>query len=160
MDLFVFIGALVTVVGTLATAIMMFYNSKRGVTAEVIKNYEVLDKQNKAQLEEWKDRTKKCEELHRQSIEKMGNMQGQLDTTLMILKDRNPEMIEFMKQSLATAARAEQYMQEQAEERKQQGMVLQRLLENDGTQTQVLKGIADFMKGMASGAAITHSLPQ
>lgn len=107
---FTFIAAVVAVIGTVATAIMTFLRTKSSVSGEVIKNYEVLDRQNKEQLEEWKDRTKKCEDLHRENLEKMGNMKGQLDTTLNILKDRNPETTKFMEYLTQVAQRSDTFM--------------------------------------------------
>ncbi len=150
----VFVGSIATVTGAIAAAATNFFTSKRGVTSEVIKNYEVLDKQNKAQLEEWKSRTLKCEDLHREAIGKMGNMQGQLDTTLAILKDRNPETEKFMQYVTGIAAKSENFMSEAIIERAQNNQTLKAIMENGHQQTEILKQLGEFMKGLTTRLAI------
>lgn len=116
-QIFTLIAAFVAVVGAIATAVMTFMRSRGDLSKEVIINYEALDKQNKEQLNDWKNRTMKCEELHREASAKMGNLQGQLDTTLAILKDRNPETTEFMRYMVQIGKEAEISMKEGREQR-------------------------------------------
>lgn len=108
------LAASVTVIGAVATAFMTFLRTKGSVATEVISNYKTLDEQNKRELEDWKDRTKKCEDLHRDAIDKMGQMKGQLDTTLSILKDRNPETTKFMEYITSVAQRSDTFMENSA----------------------------------------------
>lgn len=89
------VAAFMTVLGAIATAVMTISRVKSGLSKEVIDNYKTLDNQHRDQIDEWKDRTMKCEDLHRDSIGKIGKMQGQLDTYTSMLKDKDPDTLKF-----------------------------------------------------------------
>jgi hypothetical protein len=144
--------ALVAVAGSIATAVMTYIMTKSGVSREVIDNYKDLDKQNKDQLNEWKARTTKCEDLHREAIAKMGNMQGQLDTTLSILKDRNPETTKFMEYLTAVASRSDLFMDNSS---KREDGILKALTEIGA----FMKSLNDHMKNPSTTVNVSTPSP-
>ena len=101
--LFALIGGVGSVVSVTAAAFVFWRNGGNGANEKTInalkelndaqaKNYEQkLDATLKSN-NEWQERTKKCEELHRENLEKTGKMQGNLESMQKIIENRNPEL--------------------------------------------------------------------
>ena len=101
--LLAFIGGFGGIIG-LAGAIVVFW--KNGGNSANEKTINALKELNDAQAKnyeqkldlmvksnnEWQERTKKCEELHRDNLEKTGKMQGSLESMQKVIENRNPEL--------------------------------------------------------------------
>lgn len=102
--------AIVSSIGSIALAIMSFRKGTSDIDSKNIASLQTRVTLVEGEKEEVKRRLSVCEDKHAKNLEERGKLQGQLDTTLAILKDRNPETTKFMEYITKVASGSESFM--------------------------------------------------
>lgn len=105
------IVAIVAVCGSIATVIISLRRERSDIDKKNIDSLLTRVSLVENEKDEVKRRLGVCEEKHAKNLEERGKLQGQLDTALAILKDRNPETETFMKYLTGVAKQSQDFME-------------------------------------------------
>lgn len=117
MDSTALIVSAIAIVGTISTIILTLRRERNDIDKKNVESLMQRVSIVESEKEDVKRRLTICEDRHAKNLEERGKLQGQLETTMNILKDRNPETEKFMAYMTKIGQDAEVSMKEGKEMR-------------------------------------------
>ena len=109
-EFFSSIQPVVITVAVIASVVAYWWKGGNVASVEANTSLRQVADARKDEIEQLTKRVGTCEQLHRENLKEIGNLQGRNQLLEELFKNRNPETMEFMKYMTGIGQRSESFM--------------------------------------------------